>query len=218
MHLTNHILFGIITETTLQQNAKQYIKMKAQLKNIAVIQLGYSFRSRIKNENDGNISVIQMKDLLQNNTVNCNDLIKVQMEKVKEHHFAYKNDLIFRSRGLMTTTAILQENPGTAVIAAPLFRIRIKNPDKILPEYLSWFINQNEAQRYLKSRQEGTHAGMVNRKELEQLPICIPSIRKQKIILELAKLSERESALLFELSNKKSKYTSQLLMKFAKGD
>ena len=192
--------------------------MKIKIKKIATVQMGYSFRSRLETANGGTMAVIQMKDLLHDNTVGCNNLTKVNMKSVKEHHLVRNGDLVFRSRGHVTTSAILLDNPDKAVIAAPLLRIRITNPNKILPEYLNWYISQNEAQRFLKSRQEGTHGGMISRRELEQLLICVPSVAKQKSVLELAKLSRKESILLCKLSQKKEIYTSKLLMKFAKGE
>ena len=60
--------------------------MKKRVKELATVQTGYSFRSRLEAVEDGNLAVIQMKDLLDSNTVSCDDLMRVDMEE-KEHHF-----------------------------------------------------------------------------------------------------------------------------------
>ena len=192
--------------------------MKITLKKLATVQMGYSFRSRLEAYEDGGVAVIQMKDLLDNNTVDCDCLTRINMEAMKDHHLAQRGDLIFRSRGSLTTAAILLEDPGKAVVAAPLLRIRVTRPDKILPEYLNWYISQRDAQRYFTSRQEGTSVNMVNRKQLEDMEVALPSLEKQKNIVELATLIAREQTLLHTLADKREQYISTVLMQFAKGE
>jgi hypothetical protein len=192
--------------------------MKKKIKQFATVQMGYSFRSRLETMESGGVAVIQMKDLSLDNTVVCSELVKIDMDAVKDHHFARKGDLVFRSRGQITTAAILLEDPGKAVVAAPLLRIRITKPELVLPEYLNWFISQSEAQRFFKSRQEGTSVNMISRVQLEELPVWIPNIEKQKAIVDLADLSGRESMILQTLAQKRAQYFSTVLMKLAKGE
>lgn len=183
---------------------------------MATVQMGYSFRSRLEVSEGGEIAVIQMKDLLGDNTVRCDDLVKINMEAIKEHHLAQRDDLIFRSRGLVTTSAIVLENPGLAIVAAPLLRMRIARPDKILPEYLNWYINQRDAQIYLASRAKGSVQKMISKQAIEDLEVTLPSLEKQKNIVELATLSVREQTLLHTLADKRKQYISTLLMQVAK--
>lgn len=192
--------------------------MKLKIKQLATVQMGYSFRSRLEASRCGEIAVIQMKDLLQDNTVGCKKLVKIEMETVKEHHLAQKGDLVFRSRGQITTAAILLEDPGKAVVAAPLLRIRITKPDKILPEYLNWYISQRDAQIFLASRAKGTVQKMISKQSIEDLEVCLPTMKQQKEIVELAKLSAREQTILGTLSEKRDQYISTVLMQLAKGE
>jgi hypothetical protein len=155
--------------------------MKVKLKNIATVQMGYSFRSRLDVIGGGETAVIQMKDLLDDNTVDCRNLVKIDMEAVKDHHLAKKGDLIFRSRGLLKTSAILLDDPGKAVVAAPLLRIRITSPDRILPEYLNWYISQRDAQVFFNSSAKGTLQKMISKQAIEELEISLPSLAKQRL-------------------------------------
>lgn len=191
--------------------------MKKAIKHIATVQMGYSFRSRLEASADGKVSVIQMKDLQDDNVVSCHELVKIDLDDVKEHHIARKNDLVFRSRGLVTTSAMLHEDPGKAVIAAPLLRIRITMPDKVLPEYLNWYISQREAQIYLTSRAKGTVQKMISKQAIEEMEVTLPTLEKQKSIAALAKLSAREQTLLKLLADKREQYVSAILMQMAKG-
>lgn len=191
--------------------------MKACLTQLTNLQMGYSFRSRLEASKDGAVAVIQMKDLSDDNTVDCDDLMHIDMDNVKERHLAQKGDLVFRSRGLVNTTAILLEDPGHAVIAAPLIRIRVSKPRQILPEYLNWYISQVDAQAYLASRARGSAQKMISKQSLEQLEVVLPSLTTQQHIIELARLGVREQFLLRTLADRREQYISNLLMQVAKG-
>ncbi|MCG9967348.1 hypothetical protein L9W92_04660 [Pelotomaculum terephthalicicum JT] len=68
-----------------------------------------------------------MKDLTVENRVDCTGLLRVEMEKLKDHHLVKPGDLFFRFLGQVTSSAILTDDPGKAVVAAPLLRIRVKS-------------------------------------------------------------------------------------------
>ena len=191
--------------------------MKIKIKKLATVQMGYSFRSRLEASEGGGVAVIQMKDLLDDNTVGCGDLVKIDMKTVKEHHLAQKGDLVFRSRGHVTTAAVLLEDPGKAVVAAPLLRIRVTKPDKVLPEYLNWYISQRDAQIFLTSRAKGTVQKMISKQTIEDLEVSLPPLEQQKNIVELASLSAREQIILNTLAEKRKQYIGAILMQFAQG-
>ncbi|MBC8554065.1 MAG: restriction endonuclease subunit S [Candidatus Brocadiales bacterium] len=191
--------------------------MKMKIKKLATVQMGYSFRSRLEASEGGGVAVIQMKDLLDDNTVGCDGLVRINMEAMKDHHLAQRGDLVFRSRGHVTTAAVLLEDPGKAVVAAPLLRIRVTKPDKVLPEYLNWYISQRDAQIFLTSLAKGTFQKMISKQAIEDLEVALPSLDKQKNIVELATLSAREQTLLHTLADKREQYISTVLMQFARG-
>ncbi|HHE08192.1 MAG TPA: restriction endonuclease subunit S [Chlorobaculum parvum] len=192
--------------------------MKVQLKQIASVQMGYSFRSRLEAVKSGDMEVIQMKDLRDDHVVDCSDLVTVEMKEIKEHHLVRKGDLVMRSRGLLTTSAIVLEEPRIAVVAAPLLRIRVGDFNKVLPEYLNWYINQRDAQAFLHSRAIGTAQKMIGKEALDELEVFLPELARQKNIVEMAALSASELRLLHTLAEKRDQYISELLMQCAKGE
>ena len=191
--------------------------MKAELKQIASVHIGYSFRSRLEASGSGTVAVIQMKDLTDDNLVDCRGLALVEAEHPKDHHIVRPGDLVFRSRGLITTSAILRDDPGVAIVSAPLLRIRVKGKT-VLPEYLNWFISQAPAQSFLASRAIGTAQKMITKEALESLEVVLPSIQRQRMITELAALAAEEQALLSKLATKRRQYISTILMKLAQGE
>lgn len=164
----------------------------------------------------GALAVIQMKDLTDNNRVECSALVRVDMEKPKEHHLAKPGDLIFRSRGLLSTSAILLDDPGTAVVASPLLRIRVSK-HIILPEFLNWFIGQTPAQAFLTSRAKGTAQKMISKETLDELEVFVPSLERQRAIVGMVSLAEEEQHIMRKLAEKRRQYISTNLIRMAQG-
>jgi len=165
----------------------------------------------------GTVSVIQMKDLTSTNRVCCDDLARVDMNIPKAHHLLRPGDLIFRSRGLTSSSALLMDDPGDAVLAAPLLRIRV-NSKKVLPEYLNWYISQLPAQSYLLSCTEGTALKMISKQSLENLEVPVPSLARQRLVVEMANLAAEEQRILKTLAEKRNQYISSTLLQLAQGE
>ena len=145
------------------------------LKDIATVSSGVTFRARMEPSPSGNVKVIQMKDLGDDNTVHLKGVIQIQYANPKPAQLARVDDIIFRSRGQTNTAALLRENTRNTIMAAPLLRIR---PDttKVVPEFLLWWINQPSSQSYLFSRSKGTIVKMVGKQELDELEVSLPSL------------------------------------------
>lgn len=188
--------------------------MKVNLKKIASVQMGHSFRSKLEPDANGNISVIQMKDLTEDNRLNTQELVQIAMQDLKDHHRVKYNDLAFRSRGQTNTAALIDQELSDAVIAAPLLRIRVES-DSVMPAYLCWFINQPTSQAVLQSKATGTAVRMIGKPALEDLEIVVPSLDVQKKIIEIYQLSINEQKLMNALAKKKEVLTDALLMNLA---
>lgn len=191
--------------------------MIAKLKDVTSVNMGYSFRSRLETSKAGNVSVIQMKDLTSENRVDCSTLARIDLENLKEIHFVKTGDLIFRSRGQVATSAILEENPGAAIVAAPLLRIRVTD-ERLRPEYLNWYISQPPAQIFFASHAKGTAQTMISKESLENLEIVIPPMATQVAITQLAALSEREQYLMKKISEKRDQHFAATLLQLAQGE
>ena len=189
-------------------------KLLKTLKDIALVQMGLAFRSRIEPEADGTVAVIQMRDLTEDNKLSPRNLITIKIDKLSDRHLVKRRDLIFRSRRQTTTAAIIDTKIGPAVVAAPLLRIRVTSKH-VLPEYLCWFINQSSAQAFLHSRATGTAMTLIGKSALDDLRVPLPDLATQKRIVALADLSNQEQKLMRELAAKKEKLVSGIQMRWA---
>ena len=188
--------------------------MKKKLKDIADVTIGQSFRSRLERDDNPNIAVVQMKDLTAENIIDPTSLIQVNVKKLNDRQLVKKDDIVFRARGQVNTAAHINQEIGQAVIAAPLLRIRILN-EIVLSEYLVWWINQPKSQAYMSSYAKGTAQRMISKPVIEELCVEVPSLEKQKQIIELATLAHEEQKLLCELADKRTKYMEGILMQVA---
>ena len=189
--------------------------MATQLKNIADVQMGFSFRARLEPEQNGNVAVIQMSDLTESRQArHFSNLTTVDANNINHRHFVKRKDLVFRSRGKTTTTALINVKINRTVVAAPLLRIRVTNAS-VLPEYLCWFINQPASQAFLHRRATGTAMVMIGKSVLGDLEIPLPDLASQQKIAALAELSNKEQALMAKLAKAKANVIHRVLMRLA---
>ncbi len=187
--------------------------MKYKLKDIALVQMGISFRSRIEPDAEGNVAVIQMRDLTEDK-LDYRTLTTFNINGINERHLVQCKDLIFRSRGKTTTATIIDRELGRAVVAAPLFIIRATS-EKVLPEYLYWFINLSSSQAFLHSRATGTAMIMIGKSALDALEIPLPNLETQARIVALADLLNQEQSLMRALAEQKEKLVKAIQMRLA---
>ncbi|MCU7859298.1 MAG: restriction endonuclease subunit S [Candidatus Thiodiazotropha sp. (ex Lucinoma kastoroae)] len=186
-----------------------------KLKHLADITMGHSFRSRLEQVEGGNMAVIQMKDLTEDNRLNVAAMARVDLGEVKTRQYVEPNDIVFRSRGQTNTAVLITGDVGDAVIAAPLLRIRPK--EAVLPAYLAWFINLPASQAWLVTQAKGTAVRMISKQALAGLVVVVPSLERQRAIVQLAELVDEEQRLLKQLAVKRKRYMERILMQAASG-
>ena len=183
------------------------------LKEIADIRTGYSFRTKLEPDVKGNILVVQLRELSEKNKIDISTAEKINMHDISDNYLLRKDDLVFRSRGMDSTAAIMDISSDNIILSAPFQRIRLRDRAVIIPEYLLWYINSKEAQTYFAINKTGTSVVMISTAVLMDLPVVIPSLEIQKKIVAINFLSEREIEIQEELIRKKKLLTETLLLK-----
>ncbi|MBD2302221.1 restriction endonuclease subunit S [Nostoc sp. FACHB-190] len=189
---------------------------EVKLGKIASIYMGYPFRTRVERDPEGTVGVIQMKDIDDYNRLNLTDVYKLQLEDLSEKHLLKQNDLLFRSRGVTNTTALVTEKIEPYVAASPLIVIRAKS-SHVNPAYLAWYLNHPYGQKQINRFAEGTSQRMVSKLALAELVIDLPPLAIQEAIVQVAELNQREQQLMQELAQKRKVYIDAVLMQKAVG-
>jgi len=182
------------------------------LDQLADIQMGYPFRSRLQHDPAGDIAVIQMKDLDDASLLHADTAIRVSLPGGKDHHLLRPGDLLLRSRGQSYGTAIVGPALGAAVLAAPMLMLR---PRRVLPAYLHWFLNTPSTQATLATLAAGTAVRVINAEALRSLEVPLPPLAEQQRIVDVAVLAQREQELADRIARRRRDLTNHILMNYA---
>ncbi len=189
---------------------------KYKLKDIATINSGYSFRTKIQNNPEGNTFVIQMRDISNDHSKIVNTLSKVDGTRIHEKHFLQKNDILFMAKGANNFSVCYDENYKPAVAASAFFVIRLTH-ESILPAFVCLYINSALGQNYLQANMAGTYIPNINKSTLAEMKLLIPSQEEQKKIITIYKLYNQEKDLLSQILMKKQimmdEFVKQLITK-----
>jgi hypothetical protein len=173
-----------------------------KLKQVANISAGYPFRGKINESPGSGVFAVQMKDVSPVTGVNWASCIEAILEGKRNPDFLNHRDILFASRGSHNYAAIVEGQPnkdGALAVASPHFYQIRCNHNGVLPEYLVWFLNQKPCQRYFEQNAEGTLTKSIRRNLLEEVPIAVPSLEKQRMIIALSETLAEERKLVERL-------------------
>ena len=194
------------------------MSMTYRLKNIVLadvceIQSGYTARSALVEDDATGVPALQLGDLRGESEVRPSAASRFRLEGKLDRYMVGPGDILFRSRGENNTAMIVVgEVSDRAVALLPLIVLRAHS-DTVLPEFLMWLVNQPEAQRYLDSSAQGTKLRMIKREALANMPVSIPDLATQKLVVGVSHLAAREATLLRELAQKKEEFMSFVLLR-----
>ena len=166
---------------------------------IASLQAGYPFRGAIEEAHDGDVLVVQMKDVDPGAGVAWSGALRTSIAGRKHPDWLRAGDVLFVAKGARFYAVCLDEPPAPAVCAPAFFHLRVKATASVDPAFLAWQINQPPFQRQLQQAAEGSGQLSIRRPVLEALSLHIPSIRHQRGIAALADLARAERNALHRL-------------------
>jgi len=171
---------------------------------------GYSFRGKVENEQDGNVFVIQMKDLTNNYSKIEDTLFKVGEDKIRTKYYLQKEDILFIAKGANNFAVVYDLDLKTAVASSAFFVIRI-NKCIANPYFVAWYINQRKVQQYLTENMAGTYIPNINIDTVKNIMISMPSIEEQNRIVKLNQLMLKEQYLINATQEKRKKFLEAIL-------
>lgn len=183
--------------------------MKIKLGEVCDLRLG-CYLSRFKGdkfskdkEKKYRYNVLTLKSIQDEHQISKDlyDIIEIEKE-IKEEFIAKKGDTIVRLRNPIKAIDITEKEEG--IIIQSLFSIiRVKDKNKVLPEYITIYLNSKEVEKQLFVEIQGTSIMTISNQVLSQIEVEIPSVKKQVEIIKLDKLLKREKQLLESLQEKR---------------
>jgi len=184
--------------------------MNTKLKNITNISSGQTFRKKVESDVNGQVWVIQMKDLNKSYTSIAQTPVSVNEQDISQSQLLENGDILFLAKGNNNKAFVFQESHPA--VAVSLFFIFKTDRGKLLPEYLAWFLNQKDTQNLLKSTREGSTVSSIKKVTLENLLIPLPSIEEQEYIAKIYSLHTKEEQLGLKLAEKRNNLIDTLLI------
>lgn len=185
--------------------------MKKRINQIAEIKSGFLFKTGIRPDRDGNVSIIQLKDVDNRGNLNFAGIQKVAIENYNASDCVKPGDILFKAKTNHPVSALVSRDLGKAIATAHYFILRLNTVD-VLPGYLAWYFNQRPAQIYFSTYAGGTRIQVITKQVLGNLEVVIPDLVVQKKIEKVYGLRCREGKLLEALKEKKEKLVSAQLM------
>jgi len=135
----------------------------------------------------------------------------VDTRKDADKYLLQPNDVIITGKGHRVFAWAYKEEYGRVIPSSLFYIIKINDSDKVMGEYLANYLNSEKINHQLKSLSGGTSIPSIQKRELEQLKVYIPSIEKQKQIIEFSRLLNKDVELAMQLLKKKKALKTGLL-------
>lgn len=176
-----------------------------KLSEIADIQVGYQARGKIEENLDGDFTIIRPQDFSDEGCLRCDEAMRFSSSsKVDaQKYLITAGDVLFQARGHNHLSYLIEEPLEKAVAANTFYIIRLKEHEKVLPAYLTWWIKQADVQTYFKQEQVVSTIPFISKAVLLNTRIRIPPIEIQAKISKLMQLWQRDKELARQLTKKK---------------
>lgn len=176
--------------------------MKKKISQVAEIKSGYLFKEGIKPDKEGNVSVVQLKDVNDRGVLNLHELQRISLDKTTSENFLAVGDVLLKAKTNHPVSALVKEQLPSTIATAHYFIISVKKAD-VLPGYLAWYLNQHPAQIYFDRNAGGTRIQVINKQLLGELDVVVPDLKTQEKIAKIYELHQREQDLVDVIEEKK---------------
>lgn len=125
-------------------------------------------------------------------------------EELKSELFTHKGDILIRL-SFPYTSVLIDDEKTCGLLVPSHFAILRVNDEKILPEYILWFLRRESTyQQILQNSSGSTAFGTISSGFIGSLNIQVFPIDKQKALGQLLLLSNKEQELLYRMAKEKA--------------
>lgn len=181
--------------------------MKYKLSDIAIIQSGIY----AKPELEGEVYYVQARHFDRQHQFNTAVKPDLKADGKIERHFLQPGDLLVAAKGY-DHFAVEYKGIIKPAVASSMFIVVKLQDKKVLPAFLTWHINNLQTQKLLSDAAKGTALPSITNSDLGDLEIPIPSIEKQKLILQIHDLHVQENKLKEQINSLREKQIQQQII------
>lgn len=138
----------------------------------------------------------------------------LRQNDVMAKHLLRNGDILFAAKG-WKNFATVYRGDFPAVASTTFFVLRIRESD-VLPEFLVWLLNDPKTKERLKGQATGSAMVSISKSVLGNLEINIPSVEKQRQVLEVSHLMKKENEIRLKIAELRQQQIQQQINKAIK--
>lgn len=181
--------------------------MVANLSDIANIHFGYYDAP----SEEGELYYLQAKHFDDAGEFTRFDTSFISTDEKSQKHILQAGDILLAGKGYRLFAWQYEGTPSPAVASTLFFVIKVKDLTRVLPDYLTTFLNLPQTQTYLRQLGAGTSIPSIRKNELSDLSVPLPALAIQRRVAQIQALHERETKLLNDLITQKQLLVENLI-------
>lgn len=159
---------------------------KVHLKELCTARMGYTFREKPRVIKEGNVLVIQPKDVSGDGVL---DLVTACRTEVSIGRRLKKGDVLLINRGRFSASVFDADTLIPCVATSAFIVITPEDPKQILSEYLALFYNSSAGRAMFKRLTETTTIPFISLGNLESIAIPVPPLERQKALVAINEMN-----------------------------
>jgi len=176
--------------------------LKTKLGEISEVQSGIYANT----VNNGNVIYLHARHFDEKGNLVAELNPDLHLDDIAPNHLLIPGDILFAAKGQKNFATVFEPHNPPSVASTSFFVIRLTD-NEILPGYIAWFLNQPKSKTLLKETAKGTSIPSIRKPDLQNLPVDIPSLEKQQLILQIAGLMVKEEELRIAIKLKRKQLT-----------
>lgn len=185
-----------------------------KLGDIATVRSGYTFRGAIEPVPDGDVRILQIKDLELGWQEDYEALPAISWEQRVEPPFLRQGEIVVAARGNRNVAVVYSsEIPVVATSQFLIVTLR-REAREIAPEYLCWVLNHPMTQQMFN--RSGTNIQLITKAALLDVEIPVPPAHTQRQLIELQRVWQEEDKLISKLQKNRRQLELGILQKLLK--
>jgi restriction endonuclease S subunit len=186
---------------------------EVRLEKIANIQVGYQSRGRIEEDLDGYYAIIRSQDFDDSGNLILSEAMRFSPKIDPQKYLIDAGDILVQARGQNHFAFLIEGEINNTVASNSFYIVRLKEHDKVLPAYLTWWLNRTTVQAYFQQVRGVSTIPFISKPDLQNTRIRIPPMETQKNISQLMQLWQREQKLNRQLLEKKEMIVQEVCRK-----
>lgn len=175
-----------------------------EIKNIADIISGYSFRASVSDYPLGDTFLLQSGNIQEDMTLELKKDFKLDFKELKTKAFTKRNDILLGSKGNPSVGYV--ETDDKILVSSSIYILRV-NDQTVLPKYLAVYLDSTKGRKELNKITLGGYIKGISKTNLEELKIPIPSVEIQKNVISLYENIAKQKGFL----ERKTKINNEIL-------